>query len=374
LAASDLFDHEISYELTPGIVIPGRSVAALRQGKPRIKLDDDARDRTTHLYRLLSAVLLLPKPKRELKTTHGDELLQFESYSVTAIKVDVAGLNEDSVILRPTDLLLENADDRQGEVEFTTRMARVLRLWDAAMKQESPLAEMVRKWAEAVRATDPNYKTIERCAQEISDSLNTTADALPIAEEQLGVSQAGQDADSLGMPLQHTPKDDFGLEDDVSPQEALVQRVKVWRQQAERGSSGRKFSRDVSDAYGYRCIFSGQRLPRLEITDSPGVDSAHILPWSTHDLNSVRNGLCLNKQCHWAFDQGILRLAFDRKSNTYTVSVPGTVKQAASKASFDLEYFESLAGPIPEARLPRDNALWPSPAYIAELNRYMTGI
>jgi hypothetical protein len=371
LTASDLFDREISYELTPEIIIPGRSVAALRQGKPRIALDEATRSETTHLYRLLSAVLLLPKPKREFKMTHGNQLLQFESYSMTAIKVDVASLTARRVILRPTDLLLENADGLRADVEFTDRMARIIRLWDAATKQESELAVLVRKLAGAVRAEDPDYKTIERCAQEISDALHTTGDALPTAEQQLGVSQAEQGASPVALPAQFTHQAQFGLEDDVSPQEALIQRVKVWRQQAERGSVGRKFSREVSDAYGYRCMFSGQRLPRLEMTDSPGVDSAHILPWSTHDLNSVRNGICLNKQCHWAFDQGILRLAFDRASNIYVASLPQSVRQAAARASFDLAYFESMAGPIPPAQLPKDSALWPSPAYIAELNHYM---
>ncbi len=373
LAASNLFDHEISYELTPGIIIPGRAVAALRQGKPRIALDVATRSKTTHFYRLLSAVLLLPKPKREFKTTHGDELLNFESYSMTAIKVDVAGLTTTSVILRPTDLLLQNADDRQTEVDFTKRMARIIRLWDAASKQDSPLAELVRRLAEAVKAEDPDYKTIERCAQEISNALYTTGDALPIAEEQLGLSQAAQEVTPAAFPTQVTQKE-FGLVDDISPQEALIHRIKQWRQQAERGSTGRKFGREVSNAYDYRCLFSGQRLPRLEITDSPGVDSAHILPWSTYDLDSVRNGLCLNKQCHWAFDQGILRLAFDSTSNTYVVSLPQNVWGAASRASFDLVYFESMTGPIPNARLPKDTALWPSPVYIAELNRYMDAI
>jgi hypothetical protein len=176
------------------------------------------------------------------------------------------------------------------------------------------------------------------------------------------------------LATQVKSKSDFGLVDEISPQEALIQRVRVWRQQAERGSAGRKFSREVSDAYEYRCLFSGQRLPRLEITESPGVDSAHILPWSTHDLNSVRNGLCLNKQCHWAFDQGILRLTFDGTCNTYAVSLPQSVRQAASRASFDLAYFDSMTGPIPNARLPRNKAVWPSPAYIAELNHYMAAI
>jgi hypothetical protein len=190
----------------------------------------------------------------------------------------------------------------------------------------------------------------------------------------VGLSQSGQEPTPFDLTTQETPKAEFGLVDEISPQEALIQRVKVWRQQAERGSAGRKFSRAVSDAYEYRCLFSGQRLPRLEITDSPGVDSAHILPWSTHDLNSVRNGLCLNKQCHWAFDQGILRLAFDGANNKYTVSLPQSVRRVASRASFDLAYFESMTGPIPNTRLPRNNALWPSPAYLAELNNYMAAI
>jgi hypothetical protein len=196
LSASDLFNHEISYELTPGIVIPGRSVAALRQGKPRIALDEATRSRTTHLYLLLSAVLLLPKPKREFKTTHGDELLRSESYSMTAIKIDVARLSETSVILRPTDLLLENADGLRDEMDFTNRMARIIRLWDAAKQIDSPLANLIRNWSEAIRATDPDYKTIEKCAQEISDLLQTQEDPLPLVETQLEIVRPGGEESS----------------------------------------------------------------------------------------------------------------------------------------------------------------------------------
>jgi len=370
LSASNLFDREISYELTPGIVVPGRAIAALRQGKARIALDDATRSKTTHLYRLLSAVLLLPKPKREFKTTHGEELLRRESYSMTAIKVDVAGLTDDSVILRPTDLLLENADDRREELDFTKRMARIVRLWNAAAQQDSELAGLVREMADAVKAGDPDYKVIERYAQDISDLLHTDGDALTLAEQQLEPVEPAQ-----GLPASATAPqiahEQFGLEDDVSPQEARVQRVKQWRQQAERGSAGRRFGRRVSSAYDYRCLFSGQRLPRLDVTDSPGVDSAHILPWSSYDLNSVRNGVCLNKECHWAFDQGILRLAFDDTSNAYVLSVPDSVRGAAARAGFDIEYFQSMAGAIPRARLPGNTALWPAPAYLDELNRYM---
>ena len=372
LAASALFGHEISYELMPDIIIPGRSVADLRQGKARIVLDEPTRSKTTHVYLLLSAVLLLPKPKRELKKTHGGSLLEGGSYSMKAIKIDIARLAERSVVLRPTDLLLENADGLREQMDFTARMARIIRLWGAAERQDAPVAGLVRNWESAIRAEDPDYKAIESRAQAICDALQTNQDPLPLAERALGIGENGEELFSNSLSPGLSAEADFGLEDDISPQEALVQRVKRWRQQAERGPAGRRFSRAVSDAYDYRCLFSGQRLPRLEITDSPGVDSAHILPWSTHDLNSVRNGICLNKQCHWAFDQGILRLEFDHATGTYGVSIPEMVRRVASKESFDLAYFEPMVGHLPKTRLPKNHALWPSPSYIKALNAYMS--
>jgi hypothetical protein len=155
--------------------------------------------------------------------------------------------------------------------------------------------------------------------------------------------------------------------------EARIERVKQWRQLAVRGSSGLRFRHDVASAYDYRCLFSGQRLPRLEVTDSAGVDASHILPWSTHDIDSVRNAVCLDKLCHWAFDEGVLRLTFDESVNAYVLDVPPDVQSAARRSNFDMGYFESLTGPIPASRLPRNQAAWPSKNYLGELNRVMSG-
>lgn len=235
LVASDLFDREIYYELTPSIVIPGRAIASRLQGKPRIRLED--RQKTTHFYRLLAAVLLLPKPKREFKTTHGDELLKFEAYSMTAIKVDVGDITAHKVVLRPTDLLLENADKLQAKIEFAQRMSRVARLWEAANHQNTPLAELVKRLMHAVLTANPDYKAIEDCAQAISDAVNTTGDPLPIVERQLGVTETQREPAPLTKPTQFTHQADFGLEDDASPIEARLERVKQWRQSA-RARSG----------------------------------------------------------------------------------------------------------------------------------------
>src|SRR5437899_1506561 len=173
LNASDLFDREIFYELTPSIVVPGRATASRRSGKPRILLNDKQRARTTHFYRLLAAVLLLPKPKREFKATHGEELLKYEAYSMTAIKVDVGDITEDTVTLRPTDLLLENADHLQAKIQFEQRMSRIARVWEAASEQQSPIAGLLRELNDAVRSADPDFKVIEGYAQQIAELVQT---------------------------------------------------------------------------------------------------------------------------------------------------------------------------------------------------------
>ncbi len=369
LNASDLFDHKIFYELTPSVILPGRAVASRRSGKPRILLDE--RQRTTHFYRLLAAVLLLPKPKREFKTTHGSELLKFEAYSMTAIKVDVGDMTADKVILRPTDLLLENADKLQAKIEFAQRMSRVARIWEAASHQSTPLAELVKNLKQAILTPNPDYKVIEDSAQAISDAVKTDGDPLPLVEQQLGIGEANQEPAPLTKPEQFTRQADFGVEDDVSPTEARLERVKQWRQFAVRGAAGEKFRKHVRSSYEFRCLFTGQRLPKTDETESAGVDAAHILPWSTHNINAVSNGICLNKLCHWAFDAGVVKLFFDSSVSTYIVQIPEKVRKAAGKVSFDLGYFEGFAGPIQPSRLPKNPNLRPSPQYLDELNEFM---
>jgi hypothetical protein len=137
---------------------------------------------------------------------------------------------------------------------------------------------------------------------------------------------------------------------------------------AVRGSAGQKFRNDVRNVYDFRCIFSGDRLPKTEATESAGVDAAHILPWSTHNINSVANGICLNKLCHWALDAGAMKLSFDQTCSAYVVEIPDNVRTAATKASFDLGYFDKLCAKIPVSRLPKNKAYWPHPKYLDELN------
>jgi hypothetical protein len=367
ISASDLYGHEIYYELTPDLIIPARAKALLVQGKPRFRLDYP--EGTTHFYRLLSAVLLLPKPIREIRKTHGAILLS-NAYSMTSIRVDVVDCRARRVNLRPVDLRIENSQQLIGKIVVADRMERVIRLWDQSTRVDSRLARLVRQHKSAVTASLADHIAVEKTARAIASYLKTKEDILPLAERHLEL------VDSCCIPslveIGSQPHD-FGEIDDVSPDAARIARLKEWRRAAVRGSNGRRFRQDVSESYNYKCLFTGQRLPQLDVTESPGVDAAHILPWSTHDIDSPRNGICLSKLCHWAFDEGILRLRFVTESRRYMVEVPANVRQAALPASFDLAYFDRLTGLVPESNLPRDRTKWPSHSYLNELNRLLDG-
>lgn len=270
--------------------------------------------------------------------------------------------------MRPTDLLLENADHLQAKVAFADRMSRITRIWEAASHQNTPLAHLVTNLEKAVLSHNPDFKVIEACAQEISDALKFDGDILPLVEKQLGVVEPQQESLPATQPTQFTHQADFGVEDDTTPLDARLERIKQWRQMAVRGSAGQKFRNEVRNVYDFRCIFSGDRLPKTEATESAGVDAAHILPWSTHNINAVSNGICLNKLCHWALDAGAMKLSFDKASSAYIVEIPDNVRTAAKKVAFDLDYFDKLCGKIPSSRLPKNKTHWPHPKYLDELN------
>ncbi len=106
----------------------------------------------------------------------------------------------------------------------------------------------------------------------------------------------------------------------------------------------------------------------MKSTLSAGVDAAHILPWAAFGINSVSNGVCLSKLCHWAFDAGILRFEYDSALEQYIVKIPSHVVAEAERSNFDLAYFRALEGPVDATNLPKDRKCWPDPELLKQLN------
>lgn len=360
--ASELLEKQFYYQITPGLKINGRAKAYRLSGKPRIRpLKEEYGE---HPYVVIYSILLLPAPRRELIKTPKSVLrmLSRKEYILYGIDIDVIKNDATNVVFAPTNIWAKS----QGgvlKVDFTERMAAISMLWAAAENTKSELGALMQRHQAATIASD--HSSIKKIAENIQRIFETDTDVLPLILREFELSDYVS-VDYTGIKDETTG---YESEDsDVSPQESLRERIKTWRKQASRGSEARKFSMAVREAYDYRCLFSGERFPKLSLVDSAGVDAAHILPWSTYGLNSVRNGICLCKQCHWAFDNGLLRLDFDSQLDNYLLSIPKPIEEVANKENFDLSYFRRNTGVIDKSRLPINPRLWPSPQYIQEFN------
>lgn len=315
----------------------------------------------SHIYRVLAAVLLLPKPRRELALTDGGpDFLYDQGYAITDINVDVADIHDHSAELRPTRLWLGSKIDLPRSVDVTIRLAQVQALWGTARAQESKLAQLIRSHEQAV--VEGEHRAIQSAANALRRQLGTSGDLLGKLGAELGLET--QEA-TITTATASVPGD--APQDDVDPADAARRTVARWRKAVVRSARGRAFSRKIREIYSYRCAVSGDVFPKLPHTASAGVDGAHILPWARYDLNSPRNGICLNKLCHWAFDAGVIRIDGDSEGR-YLVSVPDQVRTEGLPVEMSLDYFDALEGEIPKDRLPADEAEWPSPLYLEQLN------
>ncbi|MFH1707513.1 MAG: HNH endonuclease [Planctomycetota bacterium] len=365
----DLFGLPMFIEVLPGVSINAYSNCVLKDGKPRIRLTHDARN--AHPSALIAEAMMLPKPRRERYKTHGNNLLRWGQFVVQTVRIDVVP-RAGGVLVCPLTVRLENADGFRLDISFAERMARVLRVWTAAAKPKDKIAAAVRGHAVAFTSMQATQTQLVNSFAVLHSALNTPeGDMLPLLEAHFRLGAIN--APSVGDISTEISDEDFAEEVQIKPAEARIERVRQWRLAIVRGGSASGFRRKVREAYDSRCMFTGQRLPRTEATTTAGVDAAHILPWSRFDLDATTNGICLNKQCHWAFDEGLFRLSFDGTVNAYVISIPNPVRLAAQAVKFDMEPFDAIVGIVPRNRLPKNKSLWPSKDYLTELNRFLDG-
>jgi hypothetical protein len=370
LHLNDLFGLPIFIEILPAVAVNSHSKCLFLDGKPRIRLEDP-NVRNSHPASIIAGAMMLPKPRRKRQDTHGVNLVRWEQFVVQTVRIDVVRL-ADRVIVRPVTVRLENADGARLDVSFAERMSRVVRVWTAAATATGRLAEAVRTHAKIFTAVNSTQSELANTTAMLHLALNKPeGDMLPLLEAHFKISTAS--TPSIGDVSAEITDEDFDEEVSIDPAEARIERVRQWRLSAVRGHSASSFRRKVKEAYDSRCLFSGLKLPRTKATATSGVDAAHILPWSRFDLDGTKNGLCLSKQNHWAFDAGLFRLSFDKTENVYVISIPEPVRAATQKADFNLEPFHALVGPIPRENLPKNEGLWPSPKYLDELNRFLDG-
>ena len=361
----DVFDRQIVLELLPGFRFPTNNYVRHTQGKPRIRLLDSHGD--SHIYLILAAILLLPKPKREIGATPGGKLQIYkDNFSVMSIPFDVVELTTTEIVVSPTQMVLSNSTFDSVRLDVIERLRIVMACWEAASKQSSALANAVIQHKNAFNSH--NVKAVISAAESIRLATIEPDDPLRHITKDLGLPNL----DELMWLGVHATETDEALalgEDNLEElKEAARNRMKVWRQVAMRGAAGAKFSLQVREAYDHTCMFTGMRLPKTPITGSSGVDAAHILPWAEYDLNSVSNGLCLSKLCHWAFDAGILQLTFDDPSSKYQLQLSPAALSAESAGLLKLHGLKDIQGVVSTSLLPKDSANWPKPSFLKVYN------
>lgn len=357
-----ILDREIILEIVHGLRLNTGTAVMQRDGKPRIRhLENRSGE---HSYLTLAAVLLLPKPIRELnKTLNGKAVqLQNEQFSISSIYFSLMEVDEHAIIIAPTEIVLENADHSVQRIHFAKRLHEVFNLWKAA---ENTTATREAKWLHLHRVAveDGDLGNLKDAANGLRKLTGNTADPVLYLQKMMHLPIDNELSSELGPTTTEEVENRSALE-------IKTEIIRQWRYLAVRGAAGEKFRKDVRDAYKSTCLFSGLHLPATAYSSIPGVEAAHILPWALHHINHVQNGICIDKLCHWALDSGILRLEYKQGDGGYWLTIPDRFLRLHQQQGLNLAYFLGMQGRIPTDRLPANTQLWPSPEFLVRANAF----
>lgn len=326
-------------------------------GKPRLR---SVLKPAVQIGRIVASMLLLPDPTRSFKTTPVSwPITVAKRYSITQV-----GFGPESEFAEApghatfVPSWIEVANQASSDaIGVRSRWERVVRIYGAANSFSFALRSAVlahRDYLASGQIVTGALVAIVRtiCVQLAMTptiSYSEDQDPLPALEQLLGLPEPS------GPTL---PPPDELTEDEPAISARSAYEYRLAR---SRGPAGRKFSEAVRAAYGHRCAFCGAKYGALEGIRS-GIDAAHILAWSKHDLDIVCNGIALCKLHHWAFDAGIMMPTKegDDYFTRFTVLADRIEARSLDRLGADGER-------IPEEWLPENVAQRPSPTYLRRL-------
>jgi putative restriction endonuclease len=138
---------------------------------------------------------------------------------------------------------------------------------------------------------------------------------------------------------------------------SLTQNQDRHEHNSRRHSRSIAFSIAVKKLYNYTCAVCRSKLS--DPTGRPEVQSAHIYPKKLNGSDDVRNGICLCRMHHWAFDVGWIAI-----SNNYKIIVRQNVP---NEPEFKL-ITEFSGKPI---LLPEKRQFAPHILFLQESRKYM---
>jgi hypothetical protein len=326
-------------------------------GKPRLR---SMLSPPIQIGRIIAPMLLLPDPARTFKSTPTTApIIHAKQYSITEIGFGVESeFSEvpELVTFVPSFIAVANQGYRD-ELGVAVRWVRIATVYAKAGLLPSGLQQFVKSHQEYIASGESVQRRLTTIVENITKELATTPganyslgnDPLPALEQLLGI------APTVGPTL--PPPDELGED---AP-EVSARSAHQYRQAKIRGASGRKFSGDVHAAYKGRCAFCGAKFGGIDRIRS-GIDAAHILAWSKHDLDVLQNGIALCKLHHWAFDAGILMPT--KEGDDYYVRFTSL---ADLVDPISMTRLGADGERIPDEWLPDDPKLRPSPKYLKRL-------
>ena len=135
--------------------------------------------------------------------------------------------------------------------------------------------------------------------------------------------------------------------DDVAPGIDQVRRVE--QMLVNRKVRDANFRRQVCEAYDDRCAVTGLRI--INGGGRSEVQAAHIWGVGTGGPDVVQNGLALSGTVHWLFDRHLISL-----TNEYRLLISHNKVPAELRVLFERQ--------LERIHLPKDERLWPHPAYV----------
>ncbi len=326
-------------------------------GKPRLRMIEKGKG--IHIHRQIEALLLMPQSIRdETQLLGGQPVVLAGRYVMRRVEVSSAKFVDASAILQLRAIDCLN-DTLTHQIDFSNRIQSILRLYAGAEK----LPPRVAKALHAHQADVISSRRVSASTEKIVAEIISATEAA--AEESDIVLIRGEDPVPLLLDLLRSqPTVEIPPISDIDPED-LVMRRRVadrWRMQKDRGPESTKFRSAVRNAYRSTCLFCGLRLVSPDVR-VPGIDAAHIAAWAHYEADVVGNGLCLCKLHHWAFDQYLLALKFE-KGVGYSIVVTQLALDAFASDSAVLKSLAAVAGPINKQRLPDDPNDWPRPQFL----------
>jgi putative restriction endonuclease len=360
----DLVGHLVNLRLD-NLTIETHVKVTTDQGKYRLRVSTGSS--LPQVQNQIACALLMPKPIRtETKTEAGQPVIQAEAYIIKNINLDnivITGANTFTADV--TTLDCQNKTVIAEQLLVVQRMRDIQRIWQQRDKLPSDISVLLAQHERIIRSGSSIPKTVEkliRDLQALTEQYNDESDT-PYTKGTYVVPALLAMIDGV---IEEVP---LSLEQ-INPEQIELKRreIKKWQIYAsKRGASSALFRKQVQAAYDYRCLMCGCRYPPTMYNKNPGIDAAHIIPWSQVDLDEIYNGIALCKLHHWAFDEGILRILY--RDGTYHIEMPFEVIEGLTSLDFNLDELQRVVGPIPTHYLPQDPVVWPKPQLLERLLR-----